>query len=51
MTVLEIGAPGARELAFYGSLAAKSFSCAPNTPAGTAAEDVTFLPGEVPFHP
>ncbi|MBI5545685.1 MAG: choice-of-anchor D domain-containing protein [Deltaproteobacteria bacterium] len=49
--VLEVGAPGQRSFAFYGSLAPSSFSCAPNTPAGTPFEDVTFLPGTIPLYP
>jgi hypothetical protein len=49
--VEEVGAAGQRELAFYGSLAPQSLSCAPNTPPGTPAEDVTFLPGTVPTYP
>jgi hypothetical protein len=49
--VEEVGAPGQRVLGFYGALAPQSLSCAPNTPAGTPAVDVTFVPGTVPYYP
>lgn len=48
--VQEVGAQGARSYLYYGSLAPRSFSCAPNTPQGTPESEVTYVSGIVPVY-
>ncbi|MGI5865426.1 MAG: hypothetical protein ACOX6T_25680 [Myxococcales bacterium] len=50
VVVQEVGVTGARSFLYYGSLAPRSFSCAPNTPQGTPESEVNYVAGIVPLY-